>query len=527
MHFTDSFLPSNTRRYKAKLILFVMTGFLFLLPNNFAIAAKKSDSDSLYKVKKINIDVTSKSASTARKLAMKIANKKAFNTVINRITLKEDKVKIPEPSGKELSALVRDVAILSEKVSAVRYIAEVSVNFKPKAVKEFLTKHGVAIAETSGASVLVVPLFKPSPNADVILWESENEWRRTWERLKETETSLILKQTPFGDLQDIQALSPSDIKQLNFVAIDKMASRYGVNDIYIVAAELRETPEDSKNLIVTIIQKNDSGAKKWPTFKINAIDPTTHKELALKELFKRAAQSTSNIIDNNWKKKSAIRFDEESKLLAIVNLTKLNDWVQVKNFLDKSKLIDRYDLQAIKKNKAQILVNFSGGLVRLQSAMKQNNIKLEIQAGIGIITPNIDTSMIKNMSQSLDDGLDEDVEKALDEVDNENYEEIKAQKYYGQRHPSYQQQQNFYTIPVDGQQNIPTNRIPSSSNSNNGSVQNYNQPTTDSNQNTVPNYQQQQDFYTIPVQEPSSQYNYDPQPRYYRSIPSSNLQPVE
>jgi phosphoribosylformylglycinamidine (FGAM) synthase PurS component len=503
----------------------MLIAFIFL-PNTAAIAATKSNTDSLYKVNKINVDVTSKSSSTARKLAMKIANQKAFNTVINRITLKEDKSKIPEPSEKELSALVRDVAILSEKVSSVRYIAEVSVNLKPEAIKEFLTKNGVAIAETNGAPVLVVPLFKPSPNADVILWESENEWRQTWERLKETGTSLILKQTPFGDLQDIQTLNPSDIENLNFVAMDKMASRYGVNDIYIVAAELRETPEEGKNLLVTIVQKSDTGAKKWPAFKISAIDPETHKELPLKELFKRAAQSTSNIIDNNWKKKSAIRFDEESKLLAIVNLTKLNDWVQVKDFLDKSKLIDRYDLQAIKKNKAQVLINFSGGLHRLQTAMKQNNIRLEIQAGIGVITPNIDASMIKNMQQSLDTELGEDVEKALDEVDNDNYEEIKAKKYYEQQqHKSYQQQQDFYTLPVNGQQRIPANNKATQSKENIDSTHSYNHHSTNNNKSAAPNYQQQQDFYTIPVQQQAP--TYDPQPRYYRSIPASNLQPVE
>ncbi|MCP4393789.1 MAG: DUF2066 domain-containing protein [Alphaproteobacteria bacterium] len=511
MPFSSHIKPWTSKSYTNNLMLSITLILTLSVAPLKAFADNATEPSAIYKVDKIAIDVTAKSASTARKLALRNARKKAFDIVVGRITHKSEKSKLKTPTSQDLIGMVRDMAILSEKTSSVRYIATVSINFKPEEIRKHLTNHGIAISETNGAPVLVIPIFRPSKNADVILWKNDNKWKYTWERLKETNASLIPKQTPIGDLEDIQTLSPEDAEHLNFSAFDKMAQRYGVDDIYIVAAELVENLEQGKNLFITIVKKGKSGAQKWRKFQVSSIDPKTKKEMSLNELLKRAAQSTSNIIDDNWKKKTAIRFDKDTKLLALVNLTKLSDWIMVKEFFDTSKLVDSYDLQAIKKSKAQILVNFSGGLPRLQRELKKHNIQLEVQGGIGIITPNVDAAAIKDIQESIDYNIaatpqeetnKTEYENNKDEHREEQQDKIAQPKTVTQKQPSiprYQHQRP--SIQPHPQVQMPP----------------------------VQAHPQQYYYNEYPTQRPRQRIKSSttPSSRYYQSIPSSNLQPIE
>ena len=69
----------------------------------------------------------------------------------------------------------------------------------------------------------------------------------------------------------------------------------------------------------------------------------------------------------------------------LVPVADLKDWLTVKKRLDDVPLIDRLDVQAMIKDRAQVTLYYAGAQRQLELAMSQHDLTLALQNGVWII----------------------------------------------------------------------------------------------------------------------------------------------
>ena len=87
-----------------------------------------------YEVTGVPVDVTAADAATARDQAIVEGQRKAFTMLMERLVGTEQAASIPTPDDAQLSTMVQDFEVESERLSAVRYIGVMTFRFDATAV---------------------------------------------------------------------------------------------------------------------------------------------------------------------------------------------------------------------------------------------------------------------------------------------------------------------------------------------------------------------------------------------------------
>lgn len=355
-----------------RLIAVVFLVFAISLP------VRASASDELFTVNDIKIDITAETASEARKQAMFEGQQKALLLVFERLTAKFDRLYLPEPAEAEIVELVQDVVVSSEKSSAVRYIASLTIRFKPEAIKKALRAEGIAFTENKSEPVLILPLFRTWAEATPLLWEENNPWLAAWAAAS-FDAGLVPIVVPFGDLADISAISAEQALRMSPQAINKIAKHYEVKTVYTAEASLIGGIEPKIEVMLKRAGK---------TLEMQGIISIDRKEDSnLKKDFSFAVQELVKEIEDRWKQTEVIQFNIASKLVVMVPVNSLSDWICVRKQLDNIKLINRHELQAMKRDRVQVKLSFSGSIGRLISTLAKHDFTLEHADGYWILQP--------------------------------------------------------------------------------------------------------------------------------------------
>ena len=123
-------------------VLIIVSLGVVVLPVSPAVAT------NVYEIQGVAVDVTADTAAAARKKALTDGEAAAFRRLLERITLLEDRHRLPSLKTSEISTFVQDFSVADEKTSSVRYLATLSYRFKRRDVREMLISYNISFAET-------------------------------------------------------------------------------------------------------------------------------------------------------------------------------------------------------------------------------------------------------------------------------------------------------------------------------------------------------------------------------------------
>lgn len=214
---------------------------LALLALALALLAAVPQAAAQYEITGNQVDVTAATAVQARERALAEAQQAAARRLMERLVVPAGGTP-PRLSPGQAAALVQDVEVAEERVTPVRYMATVTVRFRPEAVRRFLTEQGVAFSERAARPVLVLPVLD-LPDGP-LLFDDRNPWLQAWSEQSGGGTFAV----PIGDLADITALSPAQALAGDRGRIAALARRYGTG----VVAVVRATPGSGSAMTVAI-----------------------------------------------------------------------------------------------------------------------------------------------------------------------------------------------------------------------------------------------------------------------------------
>lgn len=341
-------------------LLFVCTTIVFSVVCTFAAFA--SDYSNLFVVKDIAVDKTASSASVAREQAVLEAERRAYATVLKRITMPIDADRLPVPSTEELVNLVKDVSIANEKTSSVRYIATLQVRFKADLIKDLLQEHSIPYVNDMPKPAVILPVF--NTGADNYFWDEGNTWF-AFLKGKKFDSSFVPLIVPLGDETDMEYTSGT-------VNTKELLKRYNAG--YVFLAEMKK----ANGFFTVSVNPLDDAKKTFNSFnlKVSAEGDET-------KVFDAILKTMSEKIDNDWRDNNVVHFAKASSIIVIVPINNITDWLKIKKRLDKVSVINRYDLQAMRQDKIQLTIFFGRGLDRLVSDLAGEKLELK-QAGSGL-----------------------------------------------------------------------------------------------------------------------------------------------
>jgi hypothetical protein len=339
------------------------------------ITPAQAADPEVFTVRAVAVDATAGAADQARDEALAAGQMTALNRLMARLILKSDIAKLPSFGADAVRDLVKDFEVANEKTSAVRYLASLTVRFKPEAVRGLLRQHGVGFAETRSKPLLVLPVFEII--GALSLWDAPNPWRQAWKQVPPSDGLVPLVQAK-GDLKDIAVIGAEQAVQGDNQRLAAMTKRYGAADVLIARAGMRypdNPPAEGAQGQWLQISLSRFGTASLEQTRIEAfyLQPGESNDA----LFVRAAHAIADQIEENWKRNNRLRFDTGDELTVEVPLRSLAEWLKIKEKLETVAFIRRSDLIYLTPKTAWLRLNFIGDEEQLRLALIQSDLSLQ------------------------------------------------------------------------------------------------------------------------------------------------------
>tara|TARA_Y100000590_G_scaffold470022_1_gene661435 strand:+ start:14548 stop:15693 length:1146 start_codon:yes stop_codon:yes gene_type:complete len=331
------------------------------------VADASGYNPEVFSISGIKVDETSETAAKARDVAFAKGQKLALSILLRRLTRDEDVNSLPIVDDEQLEFLVQALEVAEERLSDIRYIANLTVRFKPLEIRRLLRESGVPYAESTSKPILVIPLLRK--HGSLLLWDEGNFWRNAWLDLP-LSNGLVPQILPIGDLSDITDIDASKAADGDPTGISSIANRYGAGQVLIAFATVSETVA-GKNINISTTQIGGY-TEKPIIFNLDA----TNSE-SLQDLFVNAALKLSAMIENNWTTKNIIEFDRPKSTLINVPLNSLEEWVVIENRLSKIASIFRVEIRSFSIKSVFIEIYHYGDKSQMANTLLQEDLVIE------------------------------------------------------------------------------------------------------------------------------------------------------
>jgi len=334
-----------------------------------AQAGAAGRGNPVFTVASVAVDANADSSATARPIALADGQRRAFTLMLRRLTLAEDRPRLPAPSEALLNDTIAGFEIDEERTSATRYLGRITVRFRPDAVRALLQSLKLGYAEVMSRPVLVLPVWQTADGAR--LWEADNPWREAWKRRPEPD-GLV----PFMVAEASSAADALPVDRLlaDSSLLPAMASRRQAGDVLLVQATL--VAQEGSNLRVEIFPHVDAGEG-----VTDRIEPFVVTGPSLDETLVTAAADLARRIESRWKRATRLDLDKPGQLSAAAGFGSLGDWVKLRDRLAEVPSIRRVDVLRLTHRDAQVLLGFFGEPQQLTVALAQKDIELRQRDG--------------------------------------------------------------------------------------------------------------------------------------------------
>ena len=338
-----------------------------------AHAQEDVSGDSAYTVDNIKVDVTDKSAVSARRLAFEKAQGDAFKILAQRLLPAEKFKSFALPAPAQISPLIQDFEITGEQLSTVRYIATYKFRFSRQMVSDYLSNQGVeSYADVSSRPVLILPFYQWGSRN--VIWGGDNPWLQAWNKINPN-TGLVPVVVPIGDLDDVSDISDDQAITHSPANLRRMMARYDAGDALILIAAPVWASADiagAPSAVDISLYRTSSGS---PVFSGTKQVSAQTGESA-DQLYDRAVAQVRATLQDDWKEMVVADPAQRASIRARVRFGAMKEWVDMQKALKSVQGVNEITLLSLKPGLAQIELAYSGTEERLRLALAQSGIAL-------------------------------------------------------------------------------------------------------------------------------------------------------
>jgi hypothetical protein len=340
---------------KNRLLSIVLFGLLAL-----SFGGLSAQAGNVFEVQKIKVDASAASTSLARAAALREGQTKALSMVMRRLTKQEEWEKLPDSQALDFENLVEGLRISNEKTGPGRYLASLSVQFKPAPLRDLLRGVGVAITEVQSRPALLLPVLEDLEGLQS--W-GEHWWRQEWAAY-DIDNSLAPMLLPLGDLEDTEIANAEDILIGDPAKLQRLNERYGTDTVVVAHALADVEGQLGVTAYIFGAEESDVIVRTYRT-------GTPHPEMG-----QRAIDEVMGILAARWKSVAAVVSDEKQVLQVRASYTSLADWTRLLERLNAVDLVRQVTIVELTKNYAYVDLAYIGSVPQLTNNLDQNELVL-------------------------------------------------------------------------------------------------------------------------------------------------------
>ncbi len=336
---------------------------------NGLAAVPATPTEGAFDVAGVAVDVSAASGAQAQAQAIVEGQRRAFTRLVARLVPAGRQAQVPVPDAESLAELVQSFQVANEKSSRVRYLAELTVRFKPAPVRDLLRTRGIPFAETQSKPVVILPVY--NRNGVLLLWDDPNPWRTAWAAALPRD-GLVPMIVPSGALADINDIGPEQAMRGELDRLRAIAARHGAADAMLALVVLGTDPVGNRPSLRLTIARYGSGAgdQKIERQRFVSGDET---ESALLDA---AARDLIEEIEEGWKRDNMRRFGQTGQMTVAVPIDQLDQLVEIERRLAAAAAVEKAELVSLSRRAAQMRLTFSGDSEQLRIALAQRDLVL-------------------------------------------------------------------------------------------------------------------------------------------------------
>jgi hypothetical protein len=325
---------------------------------------------SIYTVSNMPLDETAESAAAAREIALAKGQAQAFQELMDRIVPKTEHGRVPEPTPAVLLGILSGIEVENEKTSSVRYLADLTVRFNRAAVRRFLREGALPFAEHIGSPLIVLPVYRAAGTLQ--LWDDGNLWLRAWQSLP-SRGGLLPLIVPEGDREDIAVISPEQALNGDERRLRALANRYKATGSVLAVAALRH--DSAAGSAVLEVALSRIGTPDGDSTSVHSF--TAEPDMTLEMLLDKAAGKMRDEVVEAWKQNHLIRFGERRNMIAVVPLSGLAAWIELRKRVGSIASVEKAELLSLSLNEASVRITYFGNESQLALAFAEQNMELD------------------------------------------------------------------------------------------------------------------------------------------------------
>lgn len=336
-----------------------------------AVVLPAKAQESIYTVD-VNVDVTDVNAAQAREKAMVAANRKAFETVVRKLTTSQGASALLALSDDKIVNFIKEVSVVSEKSSNVRYIADLKVIVSEPILKAYMNEKDISSVVAAASKVIVIPVFREFEADKPLLWEDNNIWRKAWESKPARNSLVSIRSIPansisFAEIDAEKALT-FDAAALQDVALNNNAS-----DVYVADAVYDGI--DGLKVKLYSLKSNNAG---------ETISVPGDRHMS-DDLFARAIDDVSSKIENKVKAANIAENQYLSSIEVVYNFNSISEWIKTEKALKTIAYVRKIQVEAMGANKVQFKLEFVGSDHKVWNALRAKGFNLKDYNGFYLL----------------------------------------------------------------------------------------------------------------------------------------------
>lgn len=358
-------------------------------------ARAATEARNLFEVRAVKVDVSAATAAQAREQALADAETRAFQRLLDRLTLPRDQATTKRFTTAEIASATKDFWVSEEKVSPVRYIATLNYEFRAERVRELAAAKGIPLVTAVAQPVLIVPVLDEPGGAR--LWPPGNPWWDAFAGL--AADGLVPVVMPRADAEDASLIDARAALAMDESRLAALARRHDALDIVVAVARPQGTGSGPTG------GPTAQGAGRAPagdaqvavvTRRKLAFGPVTETRASVRaepgesvpDLFKRAAGVTVQELENGWKEAQRSGGGAAGGVIAVdVPVRDIKTWLLVEKSLNRIPGVRRVEPVMFSPGRVRVNVFFTGTTEQIAAALEGAGFAVTAAGEFWIVRP--------------------------------------------------------------------------------------------------------------------------------------------
>ena len=346
----------------------------------YADAQMQPADAAVYTIPGIAVEATADTTDLARDIAFSDGQRQAAAALFQRLGVAPAQLDPATLSDLDLAGLVQSFQIASERTSPGRYAADLTVRFRPDAVRSLLRSRGIVFTEAAPAAStqlsVLLPVYRDADGAR--LWDPTNAWHEAWLGNASLAEAVPLV-VPFGDLRDVQAIDAQRAIDGDTQALQAVNDLYEADETVVAIAE-----PQSWTLAVTLIRYGADMLPRTAVFSVpgDPSDPTVLRQAieqsVARMLEDRSVAAASPAPATPPAPGTAPQtFAGSATVTLRVPLASRDDWFRTRQGLSRVSLVSDVRLLSLTVREVMVELDYVGSPDDLRSALASQGLVLE------------------------------------------------------------------------------------------------------------------------------------------------------